>query len=96
MRIFAIMNPQQRQQLKARAHSLKPIVITGHAGVSAALLAEIDRALEHHELMKVRINAATREEARALAAQISEALTAELVQVLGHVVTLFREKRNKP
>ena len=84
------MDKSTRQQLKARAHALKPVVLTGQAGISPALLSEIDGALEHHELIKVRINAADREARQAAAAQICHALNAELVQRIGHVVTIFR------
>ena len=85
------MDKQTRQRLKSRAHSLKPIILTGHAGITESLLAEIDGALEHHELLKVRINAGTREERNAMLAQICASLQAESVQLIGHVVTLFRE-----
>lgn len=85
------MDKQKKQQLKSRAHALKPIVMTGQAGITPALLAEIDGALEHHELLKVRINAGTREERKAMIEAICDALVAESVQLIGHVATLFRE-----
>lgn len=86
------MDKLKKQQLKSRAHALKPIVITGQAGVTPALLAEIDGALEHHELLKVRINAGDREGRNAMLAAISASLAAEVIQVIGHVATLFRER----
>ncbi len=85
------MDKQKRQQLKSRAHALKPVVITGQSGVTPALLAEIDGALEHHELLKVRINAADKEERRSMLEAICTSLAAEPVQLIGHVATLFRE-----
>lgn len=84
------MDRRTRQELKARAHALKPVVLTGQAGISPSLLAEIDGALEHHELIKVRINAADRAARQAAAAQICEALGAQLVQQVGHVATIYR------
>lgn len=65
--------------------------MTGQAGITASLLAELDGALEHHELLKVRIHAGTREERIAMIETICTALSGELIQLLGHVATLFRE-----
>jgi RNA-binding protein len=87
-----MITSQQKKLLKARAHSLKPVVITGAAGISAAVMAEIDRALEHHELIKVRINAETPQQRAELAAGVCTGLLADHVQTVGHVVTLYREK----
>lgn len=85
------MDKQKRHQLRSRAHALKPTILTGQAGITGALLVEIDRALEHHALLKVRINAETREERQAMLAQICAAVKAESIQVVGRVATLFRE-----
>src|SRR4051794_12624517 len=49
------LTARQRAALKARAHALEPVVRIGHAGVTDAMVAEIDRALEAHELIKVKI-----------------------------------------
>ena len=46
---------RERAALKARAHALEPVVRVGHAGVTDAMVAEVDRALEAHELIKVKI-----------------------------------------
>jgi RNA-binding protein len=77
--------------LKARAHALKPVVITGQHGVTPAVLNEIDLALEHHELIKIRVNAADRDDRQVMIRQICEASSAELIQTIGHVVTLYRK-----
>ncbi len=84
-----------RKFLRARAHTLKPVVITGRAGISEAVLNEIDLALNHHELIKVRVNALDREVRREMAEQICQTLQAELVQMMGHVVTLYRLSPDK-
>ncbi|MGY6214728.1 ribosome assembly RNA-binding protein YhbY [Methylolobus aquaticus] len=91
-----MITSQQKKLLKARAHTLKPVVITGAAGLSPAVTAEIDRALEHHELIKVRINADTPQQRSALAAEVCSGLQADHVQTVGHVVTLYREKPPEP
>jgi len=81
--------------LRAKAHSLKPVVITGQAGITPAVLNEIGLALDHHELIKVRVNAVDREERREMTAQICGELDAELIQSLGHIITLYRKNPDK-
>lgn len=88
------MTPRLKQALRARAHALKPVVMTGQAGLSEAVLAEIDLALEHHELIKVRLRA-EREERAAMAEEICARLRAEQVQSLGQIVTLYRKSSEK-
>ena len=85
------MKPELRKFMRAKAHSLKPVVITGQNGVSPAVLNEIDLALEHHELIKVRVNAGDREDRRAMIQKICTDTSAELIQAIGHVVTLYRK-----
>lgn len=84
------LNSRQRQFLKAQAHSLNPVVLLGSDGITDGVLKELDSSLEHHELLKVRLNAGDnrREQAGALAA----AVNAELVQVIGRVAVLFRQR----
>lgn len=93
--MFALTNPQKRH-LKALAHSRKPVAIIGASGVTPALLHEILRALDHHELIKIRVNAETREAREALIAAICAKTEAVLVQRIGHVATLFRRNPEKP
>ncbi|MFM2006224.1 MAG: hypothetical protein RLZZ09_1879 [Pseudomonadota bacterium] len=81
--------------MRAKAHSLKPVVITGQNGVTPAVLNEIDLALEHHELIKVRVNAAVREDRKTMIQQICTDSSAELIQAIGHVVTLYRKTPKK-
>ncbi|HWO99787.1 MAG TPA: ribosome assembly RNA-binding protein YhbY [Methylococcus sp.] len=84
------MNPRQIRELRARSHKLKPVVIVGQAGVTAAVLKEISLALDHHELIKVRVNAVDREQRDEMTKWICHKLGAQWVQTLGHVITLFR------
>lgn len=78
------------RQLKSLAHHLKPIVILGKAGLSESVLNEIEIALAHHELIKVKVNADDREELHRVAEQITRKTAAELVQIIGHIVILYR------
>ena len=82
----------QRRALKAKAHHLKPVVQSGARGVTEALLAEADVALTAHELIKLRLAGSEREGRREAATDIARHLKAEVVDVIGAVVILYRHK----
>ncbi len=88
------LEPTQKKQLRALAHKLKPVVIVGSASLTPGVIDEIDRSLEHHELLKVRVNASDRKTRSDMASQICKETHSELVQVVGHVVTLFRKGKS--
>lgn len=69
---------------------MKPVVIIGGSGLTEGVLNELDQSLEHHELLKVRVNAGDREERDAMIANLCEASRSELVQRIGHVAILYR------
>jgi len=81
--------------LRGQAHGLKALWQVGGKGVSAAVVAEIDAALEQHELIKVRITAADREERTALTAQLAADCGAVVAQQIGHVVVLYRPSKER-
>lgn len=80
----------QNRFLRGQAHGLKAMLQVGGKGVTDALVAEIDGALEHHELIKVKVGAADREERDALVGEIAKRTGAALVQRIGHVAVLYR------
>lgn len=84
------LTPTERRALRARAHHLQPVVIIGEAGVRPAVLREIDVALRSHELIKVRLMVAEREDRAGIAAEIAEALEAAVVQSIGRMLVLYR------
>ena len=84
------LTPKQRQYLKGLAHSRKPVVIVGDRGVTEAVLTELDQALAHHELVKVRVNAGDRNERESFITRLTGRAGAELVQHIGHVAVLYR------
>ena len=90
------LNDNQIRFLRKQVHPMKPVVIIGQHGITEAVLNEIDLALEHHELMKVRVNASDREVRRGMIEEICQATGAELVQSVGHIAAIFRRRRNKP
>ena len=84
------ITPTQRRELRARAHSLHPVVAIGNAGLTPAVLKEIDVALKAHELVKVRVHSDDRDERDAHLAAICEALGAAPVQHLGKLLIVWR------
>jgi RNA-binding protein len=78
--------------LKARAHALEPVVHIGHAGVTEAVVAEVERALTAHELIKVRAGAADRDGREAILADITGRTDAAVVQTVGKVMVLWRPR----
>ena len=92
-----MLNPRQRQHLKAKAHPLKANVHIGKAGLTEALARELDLMLDSLELMKIRRNQNTAEDAAsAVAALQAQVPDLEIVRVLGHTVLVFRASRTRP
>ena len=78
------ISPSQKRYLRGLAHSLSPVILLGQKGVSPSLIAELKLALDHHELLKVRLSGADKEERAAQLAALVEASGAEIVQLIGH------------
>lgn len=87
------LDSTQRKALRGMAHSLKPSVHLGKSGLSDGVLAEIDQALEHHELIKVRL-VDLKDQRREVGAEVCRRLDCELVGTIGHVLVLFRQARD--
>jgi putative YhbY family RNA-binding protein len=85
------LSSSRRRELKARAHPLDPVVQIGGAGLSPAVLAEVDRGLKSHELIKVRVPGADRAEREAILEEICRRTGAQPVQHIGKILVLFRE-----
>lgn len=85
------LNSKQRQFLKAQAHTLNPVVLLGADGLSENVIKEIDSSIEHHELIKIKLNAGDGRKEQAQEA--ADAVHAELVNVVGRVAILFRQQR---
>jgi putative YhbY family RNA-binding protein len=86
------LSPARRRELKARAHKLDPVVLVGSSGLSTQVLAEIDRSLKSHELIKVRVAGADRAMREAILEEICRQTGAQPVQHIGKILVLFREK----
>ena len=86
------LTSRERANLKAQAHALEPLVHVGGAGVTDALVAEIDRALTAHELTKVKVGSDDREARVAMGDEIAARTDATVVHRVGKVVILWRPR----
>ena len=84
------VNDRQKRYLKGLAHPLKPVVMIGNKGLTDNVLAEIDNALEQHELIKVRVSGLEKAERSAMANDIALKTSANLIMMIGHIVALYR------
>jgi putative YhbY family RNA-binding protein len=90
------LSPSRRSELRSQAHTLSPVVIVGDKGLTDEVIAEIDRSLKAHELIKVRAAAADRDARGTWMATICEKLSAHAVQQIGKVLVIYRENFDKP
>lgn len=85
------LSPNERRELKARAHSLHPVVSIASKGLAPTVLAEIDACLKAHELIKVRVYGAEKDAREALLVELCTQLDAAAVQHIGNVLIVFRQ-----
>ena len=89
------LSNKQKQHLKALAHPLNPVVLLGNHGLTEAVLAEIDQALDYHELIKVKVAAEDRETKLLIIDAIVRETLAYKVQVIGKIAVLYRPSEQK-
>lgn len=86
------LSSKEKQLLKAKAHKLRPTVLIGNKSLTPNVLNEIDRALNDHELIKIRIPLKDREERKSLFVQIGASTNAELIGLIGNIGILYRKE----
>ena len=86
------LTTRERAHLKARAHALEPVVHTGNSGITDGVVAEVDRALTAHELIKVRIGSDDRADRVATGNELCERTGAAAVHRVGKVLILWRPR----
>ncbi|ORU90045.1 MAG: RNA-binding protein [Cycloclasticus sp. symbiont of Poecilosclerida sp. M] len=89
------LSNQQKKSLKTHAHSLKPVIMLGQNGLTESVLDEIELGLNHHELIKVKITADSRDEKKEVINKIAELTQSQLIQAIGFVAVYFRENPEK-
>ena len=85
------LTPKQRSFLRGKAHHLNPVVMLGKEGVSEAIIKATDKALEDHELIKVKVPAEDQDEFHATVEELMARTKAEIVQKIGHLLVIYRK-----
>jgi len=91
-----MLSDAQRKYLRRLGHDRNPIVLVGQAGISPNLVAELDRALTDHELVKVRARVGDRKVRDQILDELAKATGSELVQRIGHVALYYRPNKDEP
>jgi RNA-binding protein len=91
-----MLNDAQRKHLRRLGHDRDPIVLVGQGGLSPNLVAELDQALSHHELVKVRARVGDRDLRDQILEELAGRTRSELVQRIGHVALYYRANPDKP
>lgn len=84
------LSQQDKKRLRRIGHHLKPVLISGDKGLTETFLEELEGRLEDHELIKVKINAPTREQRAGMVESLCESTGADLVQRIGNIALLYR------
>jgi RNA-binding protein len=91
-----VLSGKQRRYLRGLGHSLDAVVRVGKEGLTEGLVGALDVALETHELIKVRLLESVGQDRHEVAAALAEASNAELIQVLGRTLLLYRARKKDP
>ena len=86
----------QKKYLRSLAHDSKPFVMIGQNGLSESVLTEIDSTMLKHELIKIKLRVDNRKEKQQILEKIIEFSHAELVQVIGGVLVIYRPFEDNP
>jgi RNA-binding protein len=89
------LNARQRKHLRGLTHALQPVVMVADKGLTENVMSEIESALDHHELVKIRLRA-DRQTRSAWTKEIEARCRAERVHAIGQVVSYFRRNPEKP
>lgn len=85
------LTQEQKKQFKSIGHHLKPIVTVADNGLTEGVLAELDRALHDHELIKVQLRLAERDDRKATIDELCKKSSSLLVQSIGKVALIYRK-----
>ncbi|MBN8714215.1 MAG: YhbY family RNA-binding protein [Xanthomonadales bacterium] len=90
------LTSSQNRYLRGLAQQTRAVVLLGTKGATAAVVKELDLALEHHELVKVKLSGGDKAERLTQVAALTAGTRAEAVHQLGHTVLLFRRNVDAP
>jgi RNA-binding protein len=89
------LSPRQKKHLRGLTHALHPVIIVADKGLTDNVMAEIESALDHHELVKIKIRS-DRDTRAACIDEIARRCSAEKVHIIGQVACFFRRNPEKP
>jgi len=90
-----MLTGKQKRYLRAQANQLKPIFQVGKDGVNENMVVQINEALEKRELLKVSILQNCEEDRETVADELQSGTDAEVVQIIGNNIVLYKESKNK-
>jgi RNA-binding protein len=90
------LNEAQRKHLRRLGHERKPVVLIGQSGLAPGVVAELERALDDHELVKVKARVGDRDLRTEIFTSLAAQTRAELVQRIGNVGLFFRRNEREP
>ena len=96
MKKSRVLDKATIKYLRSLDHALKPVVRLGQNGLTDAVIKELDGALSHHELVKVKLSESEKDARLEQLTALCESVRAECVQQIGHTATLFRRNEKKP
>ena len=88
------ITPKQRRYLRSLAHHRKPVAIVGAAGLTPAVINEIDNCLMRHELIKIKINKLLKSARKEITAEICDRMGCQRVQDIGRITIVYRAKKD--
>jgi len=91
-----VLDKPTLRYLRSLAHGLKPVVRLGQHGLTDAVSRELDGALEHHELVKVKLSTTEKQARLEQLDALCNSVKAQCIQQIGHTATLFRRNVKKP
>lgn len=89
------MSPKSFHEIAAQVHTLKPVVMIGNKGLTEAVQAEINRALDDHELIKIKIACGNSDDRLRIIQEICDIQKAQCVKKIGRIVAIYRQNLNK-
>jgi len=90
------LSERQRKYLRGLGHALNPVLLIGNAGLTPAVIAEARRALQDHELIKVKFRGAEREARDTGLAELATSTESILVQRIGHTALYYKRRNDRP
>lgn len=90
------LNKANTRYLRSLAHSLKPVVRLGQNGLTESVCKELNGALDHHELVKVKLSVSDKSSRLQQLTRLCDSVDATCIQQIGHTATLFRRNHKKP